>query len=445
MDPNQPAPNTIYNQLNNNPNVIPPQIPVQVPNNNQGFSQGSSIYSQVGPQPTGNIYSQASGNIYSAQENNLGLEPKISGNIYLPPPENNIGIQPQVNGNIYIPPPENNPPIAPQVNIEQNNYVPPLINAELPPINNPQNNLPPLNAQISGEVNSPYGLQANVNIYTPPPTVDIVPPTTVSPVTLNAENGPTSTAPLIPPQVSTINTSGGCCGDSSVAEVEGSQRNTILIFSVALILTSLINLIIGLTIDSSSEARSVVICVDLGLVFYGVIIALSIFRNRCLRILGTAFSVIFLIAGIIGFVVEYVLTNDIHHNDKGSLDFMGVLFFVRAFILLILVNRVFFIYWGINCCNKRSSYSNGETYSNNYYNDTHYSGGINVHLSSPHHHHHSPPHHSAPHHAPHHSAPHHAPHHSAPHHAPHHSAPHHSAHRSGGGHHGGGGRGHGRH
>ena len=220
MDPNQPAPNTIYNQLNNNPNVIPPQIPVQVPNNNQGFSQGSSIYSQVGPQPTGNIY--------SAQENNLGLEPKISGNIYLPPPENNIGIQPQVNGNIYIPPPENNPPIAPQVNIEQNNYVPPLINAELPPINNPQNNLPPLNAQISGEVNSPYGLQANVNIYTPPPTVDIVPPTTVSPVTLNAENGPTSTAPLIPPQVSTINTSGGCCGDSSVAEVESYMATCVI-------------------------------------------------------------------------------------------------------------------------------------------------------------------------------------------------------------------------
>ena len=86
-------------------------------------------------------------------------------------------------------------------------------------------------------------------------------------------------------------------------------------------------------------------------------------------------------------------------------------------------------YWGIQICKKgiESHYSTSNYYGtgSSAYHTRHYSPPrIRVH--------HSPPRHIAP-------------HHSAPHHAPHHSAPHHSAHRSGGGHHGGGGRGHGRH
>ena len=399
MDPTQ---NTIYNQA---------QYP-QANNNNADFYQGNNIYSQAGPQPEGNIYSQA----YSGQENNPGLQPQMSGNIYMPPQDANIVIAPQYNTN------ENN-----------YGYGPPIMNAEYPP----QNNIPAYNAQINGELNSPYGLQAgaNINVYTPPITTDVVAPTEVSPVTLNTESAGTSSAPLISP-VAQITVGGICCReDTSMAELESRERSAIIILSVALIISSVINLIVSYTIKS--DYHNLALGVDLGLIFYGFIAAVSVLRMRWIRYLGTFFCVLFLIGGIIGTAFEFFLFKEnVNSSDKGKVDFICVLTIMRVIILLVIMNRIFYSYWGINCFKKSENSSGGTYYEDSTYYEgtTTYDSPSHIHISSPHHHS-----------APHHSAPHHSPHHSAPHHAPHHSAPHHAAHHSGGGHHGGGGRGHGRH
>ena len=513
MDPNM-RPRTIYDDLQGNQNPMqPPQINVNIGGYN---SQGNNIYSAVQPnivvnppQVGGNIYSQASGNIYAQPDNNIGLAPQvggiyaqpdsnpglapqISGNIY-PPPENNPEIAPQIGGNIYVPPqipeipPQNNenayvpPEISPGLppQNDENNFIPPPMKIELPEIDNtnvfvpPENNLPPINPPISAQITSGYGPQTGEGLA--------IPTTTISPMNLNSASSevPPTQAPLIPND-NVIVYEGNCCTreDASMTELKSCSRVTIRFMALVLAFSVIINFIANLTIGS--RYFGIILSIDAAFLLYAIFLCISVKRIKWLRVAATVLSIFFLIGGIGGSVLQYILLQmDNNHSsfNDGAIRFCGFITIVRIICIIAILIAIFQFYWGYECCKSRGS--SGIIGSSNYDTSTYYETGgsttyhhnihittrhrspprihARIHHSPPHHRpvHRSPPRHIAPHHAPHHSAPHHsaphhsAPHHSAPHHAPHrsaapHHAPHHSAHH-GGGHHGGGhhGGGHG--
>ena len=356
-------------------------------------------------------YNSQSNNIYSAAQS--GFAPKTGGNIYS---QANNNLYPQNSGNIY-PPPQNNPVYAPPISA----YVPPPVN---PPVYSPQVSgeiTPVYVPQVSGEIKVDVP-QPNLNVVSPEP--NIVPLNVANPISVTSPTEPISTAPLIPPTNVVANTESSCCGgtDESMAELSGCQKCINITLGVFVSFGSFCCIIIGSIIDEINHG--IFIPIDIIFLLYGVFIAVSVLRNRCLRVTSTVLSVIFFILGIVGTVFEIVLLNERKAKKNeliGLIDNYCFFVYSRIFWLFCILNALFYNYWGIKIC--RCDTSSSGTY----------------HSGRSHFHHHSPPHHTAIHHsAPHHSAPHHsAPHRSAPHHsAPHHSAPHH-----GGGHHGGGSHG----
>lgn len=449
-------PNTIYNDLQKNPNFVPQEL-----NNIDGGynSQSNDIYSAIPPnnlgypQSSGNLYSQASGNIYSSLENNQGLAPQPNPNIYIQP-EIQPGLAPKLSEDNLIP---STIQINLQPQLDSNNYIPPENNSELPPQANPniyiqpENNnqivIPPMN-----DINSEYAPQQNPNnnpAYLPQLNEEITVQTTnMTPINVESSSLPSASAsiPLISP-TNEIKVGGNCCTriDETQVELDSFVKNFIIALGVILVISGIVNIILSLLIET--DYFNIVASIDIAFIIFGIIVALSTFRVKCLRVIATVFSVIYVIAGIIGSIMQYAMLDDkrndrydFNDNIDSYIEICGYITLGRIIWFILNLNVLFNVYWGIKCCCRgRDSSGTYHSYNTDYTYDsgptyhTHHTHIHSTHHHSAAHHHHSAPHHrSAPHRsAPHRSAPHHAPHRSAPHHAPHRSAPHHSAHHGG--------------
>ena len=120
-------------------------------------------------------------------------------------------------------------------------------------------------------------------------------------------------------------------------------------------------IIIGLIISASGIINSIacftlnpqyfnlILLIDISFILYGIILAISVIRNKCLRVTATVFSIIAFIGGIIGSIAQYVLlvkdNNKINNEGIMHLCF-GILFF-RFLLYPIIMNVLFYFYWGI--------------------------------------------------------------------------------------------------
>ena len=217
-------PNTIYNDLKNNPNYVPPQINI----NNQNIP--SSAENSGG-------YVFENNNIYSAaQSNNIGYAPQSS-------------IYSQGNGDIYTQP-VNNPPYVQQVSSE-------ISPGYMPPTGNININVG-ITPQTSGETNPGFITQTNGNAVTP--TTNYIPLNTIA-----NSDAPTSSAPLIS-STNKISTGGNCCTrtDHSLPELNGCLKGIIIVFGIVLVITSIINILVSL----SNNDFYIIFAIDFAIIFY---------------------------------------------------------------------------------------------------------------------------------------------------------------------------------
>ena len=424
---NYAQPKTIYDDIKANPNYVPPILnpnPNYPPNNNNNIypppqnnfgytSENNNIYSSI-PQSNPGLNTQNSGNIYSVVDNRPAYIPQYApNNDFIPKPSGDIPIQiqnspafiPQVSGNI-------NPGYAPQTSGDINPGFAPQISGEINTGTIPQipvDNKIEVDLPTSVEVNSGVTPQISGNIKPeiPPPTLDnMISPTgnnnipTKSEATSSSsiEPMPSVSVPLLAPtnQVKISDCSCSCCSnciDSSLEPLDSCFSKMIIIFSFVIAVFSAINSLIALSLDLNDF--NAYLYIDISIIAYTIINCLSVVRIRCLRVIATILTVIFLIVGLGGTLFQYIVINTDFSVSYYTFNLMKFIFFMRLIFFALVTHIIFLGFWGINCCkNIGSGSSSGSSYRTHrthfrthHVGRSHFGGG-----------HHSRPHHGGGHH-----------------------------------------------
>lgn len=317
---NMNMPNEINDNQNNNlsPNYIPPQV------TNDGYfnSQSNNIYSaeQSNITPQTNIYSQNSGsicgqnniNIYTKPENNDISKTKSLENCNPPPPIY------AANSNGYF----NNQEYIPNITSGSNDiYSPQIINGFSPQTNN--NNIASTKINIT-----PVNIVNKPNTYSEP---------LVRPLNQN--------------QTNKVNNEVNCCSkrDLSMKEITGCQKCLIIGFCIILSVFGFNEIALASTIDSIYY--NLVLIMNLSNIVFTIMVSVSILRIKWLRIVASVLSILFLLGSILAYIFQYIKmenNEDPKDNERiGNCKFINV---VKIIMLIIIVNIVFYAYWGIRIC-----------------------------------------------------------------------------------------------
>ena len=300
-----------------------------------------------GPQVDDNIYSQASGSINTQLNNNPGLDPqtagihaktdddpdlspKITGNIKIQKEKNS-----QINGNVYVPP-QINPSLTSKMN--KNSFVTPQKDSELTPDNN---NIPSAGIELTlnntNYINPENNPQINGNInegYTPQTSADFPNSTSkVTPSNVNSTTVPSSLVPLVPSK--NRNTGDNCCIriDDDVKELNCCKNVLHIILGLISSASGIINIRTSFIINPPYFILFLLF--DISFILYGILIAISIIENNCLRITAVVFTVIFTLWNVIG---SAALLSLIKNDEEALNSYIYTLIF--RFILFIVIANV---------------------------------------------------------------------------------------------------------
>ena len=156
---------------------------------------------------------------------------------------------------------------------------------------------------------------------------------------------------------------------------------------------SAINSLIALSLDLNDF--NAYLYIDISIIAYTIINCLSVVRIRCLRVIATILTVIFLIVGLGGTLFQYIVINTDFSVSYYTFNLMKFIFFMRLIFFALVTHIIFLGFWGINCCkNIGSGSSSGSRYrthrthfGTHHVGRSHFGGG-----------HHSRPHHGGGHH-----------------------------------------------
>ena len=208
-----------------------------------------------------------------------------------------------------------------------------------------------------------------------------------------ANNIPVSTAssePLILPSNEVQeNIGGNCCTrkDPSLVELDCFQKYLILIMGIILTISGIVNILV--TLIPNIENYNIFISIDIAIILYSIFVCLSVFQIRWLRVTATLLSVIFLVLGIGGSLYQFLLLNS-KNSEFVSSSIYSVckfIFYGRIIWFLLIMNVLFYEYWGIKCLKCEGGSSGGYRRHHR----THF--GVHHHFT----HHHSRPHHGGGH------------------------------------------------
>ena len=246
---------------------------------------------------------------------------------------------------------ENNYESAPKAN-EYNNIKPPYYSDFCNQSNNNINNNN-YNSHINVnnyEENTPQNKE-NINVsYTPRNNDDILEnKTKIIPVNINNENVSTSYKPLNPQNNRGVNTTDNCCTriDPSMAILTTCQFYTIIILSILLIISAVLNIILSLI--ENPENILIIIAIDFGLILYSIFMIFSVLRIKWIRKTATVICVMCFFSGIYGTgrQLEIYDKNEKNHNMIIIYNFL-----IRFILLYTIMHFALYGYWGINLCEK---------------------------------------------------------------------------------------------
>ena len=325
--------NEIYVGFNNpNPNYIPPQM------TNEGHfnSQNNNIYSvQSNNTPQINNYSQNSGGIYYQNNININIQP-----------QNNNLYNAKFNEN-YNPPP---PIYSSKVNINYNQGYTPYtneINQDYTP-----NTVDP-NPTYSPYITSDYS--DNNNGFTSQANDDNALSTKVNNTPVNVDNNslPNNSEPLVlpPKKTNKENNVENCCSrrDPSMREVTGCQKCLIIGFCIFLDILGFNEIALASLVDSIYY--SLALSINILNIAFTIMESVSILRIRWIRIFGSVLSIIYLLGTIIVYIIQFIkMENNEEPEDNERIDNCKLINFMKIIVLIIIMNIVFYAYWGIRIC-----------------------------------------------------------------------------------------------
>lgn len=246
--------NTIYSDLENNDNCTPSQLNE---NNQNRFLENNNIYSET--------------------EYNNGYNSNISANTNNKPYDN---IYTSNNTNIYTSS-ENN-----------TDFYEPLYN---PDFNTPSNN----------------EKKDNNNLNFLPKTNN----NTIGKNTNHSNNNTPSLQPLISTS-NRINTGGNCCTriDTSIPDLQWWKILIIIILSIGLIVSSIINCVI--CIKGEPDDIHIIIIFDVIFILYSILVMFSVLRIKRIRDITACLSLFFLLGSVFAMVKQEEIMDKIKETEK---------------------------------------------------------------------------------------------------------------------------------
>ena len=325
--------NEIYNDLKNNPN--PKYIPPQMTNGQYFNSRSNNIYSvvQSNNTPQTNIYSQNSRNIYYQDNININTQPQNNHDIYNDQSNENYNppppiYSPQSNG--YF-----NPGYTPHTNEIKQISIPRFI-IETNPVYSPH---------IASEKNNGFTSQTND---------DNIASTKINITPVNIDNSslPNTSKPLVHVvKKNKVKNVENCCSrrDPSLREVTGCQKGWIIAFCIFLDILGFNEIGIASLMDSINYGLALLI--NLLNIAFTIMESVSTLRIRWIRIFGSILSVVYLLGTISVYIIQRIqMDNSEDQKEKDNQESFELENVLKIIILIIIMNIVFYAYWGIRIC-----------------------------------------------------------------------------------------------
>jgi len=320
------------NDFQYNPNYVPPQLNYNYQNNNSDNNTGYNTQNK-------NIYPGLQNNNYIYQTK-YNIDSKIVDNNYSSNKEN-----------IYSTP-ENNSEFNPKTK-EYNNIEPPdnsdFYNLSTNNINNTRYNSQANSNTYAG--NTPQNKEnKNLSNFNQDKVDNLENKTKIIPLQISNKNVSSSSQPNVLQNNRGVNTTENCCIriDNSMTILTKCQLYTIIILSILLIISGILNSIIC-SIENT-ENILIIIAIDFELIVYSIFIIFSVLRIKWIRKTAAIFSVICFFGGNYGTYKQFEFAGGEKIHNIAFIFNLDL----RFALLLAIMHYVLYGYYRINifenCC-----------------------------------------------------------------------------------------------